>query len=183
MRVILSSLLVLLSLGASYSQSSLWMSPAVGLCLDGRGPMGHADISLSYLHYNRFGVTGSLFANGRSQTEGNADKAVKSYTGGGLYLLYNFFPFDEGNSKLLGRAGLVYGSGYYFKKITPVTTTYQNIYEEISYKTPGVELSVEFLFNHREGRAWSFQFFGMLHNHPFAGVNLRYSFGMFNNQL
>lgn len=159
------------------------MSPAVGLCLDGRGPMGHADVSLTYLHYNRFGFTGSLFANGRSQTEGNPDKAVKSYTGGGVHFAYNFFPYDESDAKLLGRAGLVYGSGYYFKKISTVSGSTQNTYEQISYRTPGVEVSVEFLFNHRQGRAWSFQFFGILHSHPFAGVNLRYSFGMFNNQL
>jgi len=157
------------------------MSPALGIGFDKGGILGHADIGLSYLHNNRFGFTGGVFANGRDGISASELKhPVKSYSGGTLQAIINVFPYEETQSKLLFRAGLCYGTGYYYQWNEGVSGPTSGYYTSKYYQTIAGELSLEFLFNHKPNRAWGFQFYGMLQRHAFVGITLRYAFGVFN---
>lgn len=164
------------------AQNGFWMGSGLGIAFGESSVMAHADVSATYLRYNRWGFSGHLQANGRTISN-SISNSLKSFTGYGIQFAYNFVPYNESGLKLIGRVGGCHGSGIY---VNEYISSYQNadssgtsdvIYNTSEYSGFGAEVSIEFLFNYRENRALSFQLYTVLMRYPFGGFSLRYSIG------
>lgn len=168
------------------AQDCLWLSPALGVSTGGHSAMIHADVSATYLRYNRWGFSGNLQANGRtfSNTKNNT---LKSYSGFGIQFAYNLFPYNENGQKLIARVGLCKGSGTFVNEYIgsdePADSTanqnQEQFYDVTNFSSFGAEASIEFLLSHRPNRAFSVQLYTVIMRHPFAGISLRYNLGKF----
>ena len=167
------------------AQDGFWLGPGFGISSSGRSVMAHADISATYLRYNRWGFSGNLQANGRTLSN-SKNKTLKSFTGYGIQFAYNLFPYDENGRKLIARIGACQGSGTYVNEFigsdqaADSSSNQEQFYKTTSYSSFGAEASIEFLFNHRDHRAFSFQFYTVIMRYPFVGFSLRYSIGKFD---
>jgi len=165
----------------SRAQDCLWMSPGFGAAFGKRSVLAHVDLAATYLRYNRWGFTLNVGANGRTLS-GSKGNSLKSYSGFSLQFAYNLIPYENNDSKLIVRAGVTHGNGYFINEgfVYSIDSVSQNINDfTTEYTSFGADLSIEYLFNHRDDRAWSMQFFTMITRHPFAGVCIRYSLGGF----
>lgn len=166
----------------SFAQNDcLWMSPGFGVAFGKKSYMAHIDISATYLRYNRWGFSLNAGANGRTLS-GSKPNSLKSYSGFSVQFAYNFIPYENSDIKLIGRAGITHGTGYLVKEnfVNNLDSVVQNSANYTTeYASFGADLSIEYLFSHRDQRAWSLQFFTMITRHPFAGVCVRFSLGGF----
>ena len=182
---ILSLLLTCLLFTFGKAQDCLWVSPALGISSSGRSMMAHADVSATYLRYNRWGFSGNLQANGRTLLN-TKNNTLKSYSGYGLQFAYNIFPYDENGRKLIARLGVCQGSGTFVNEYTgsgqatDSSMNQEQFYKKTEYASFGAEASIEFLFSHRHDRAFSFQFYSIIMRYPFFGFSIRYNLGAFD---
>ena len=167
--------------GKSHAQDCLWMSPGFGAAFGKNAVLAHIDIAATYLRYNRWGFSLNAGANGRTLS-GSKPNSLKSYTGFSAQFAYNLIPYEDNASKLIARAGITHGNGYvidegFIFNSDSITQNSSNYTTE--YTSFGADLSLEYLFSHKDQRAWSVQFFAMITRHPFAGACIRYSLGGF----
>ena len=165
------------------AQDCLWVSPGFGISTGGRSVMAHADISATYLRYNRWGFSGNLQANGRTYSN-TKNKTLKSYSGFGVQFAYNILPYDESGKKIIARGGICKGSGIFINEFigsdNPSDSSNMNqaqFYDLTNFSSFGAEASIELLISHRANRGFSIQLYKLVNRHPFFGVSLRYNLG------
>lgn len=173
---------VLFSVSLKAQSDALWMSFGLG-GVTSKKALFRADFTATYLRYNRLGGYLDLQANSRPE-QATDDQTLLSFSGYGAGFAYNLNPYGDPDQKVIARAGLCYGNGFY---VDSVKYSYdpQNVYTvsdvfKHEYRSIGMELSLEGqIVLNRPNVAWGFRLIGVVNRHPFIGGCLRFSIGAF----